>query len=205
MGVLHDADIVDERQEMIGAQARQVQLGDARRPAPWRERAGLRQHGSGCFSDGRPRERRADLPGFRACSRELLRVVEVAADRVGDGLGIAERHEEPGSRSEHVLRVPVGSRDDGAARGERERQRAGGDLLSARVRRQEDVGLREQVRDLVDGEEPIVEHDVCPEAELEGATLEHQPVSLAFATLDVGMSAAGDRVDELRIPLDHRR
>ena len=41
-------------------------------------------------------------------------------------------------------------------------------------------------------------------ARVEGTTLEHQPVALAFATLDVGMSAAGDRVDEVRIPLDHR-
>ena len=65
--------------------------------------------------------------------------------------------------------------------------------------------MREQDRDLVDGEEPIVEDDVCPESELEGTTLEHQPVALAFATLDVGMRAAGDRVDEVRIPLDHRR
>ena len=88
-------------------------------------------------------------PATRASSRSAglprvqpraFRLLEVAADRVGDGFGIAERHEQPGPRSEHVLRVPVRGRDDGAARGERERERAGGDLLPARVRRQEDVG-----------------------------------------------------------------
>ena len=64
---------------------------------------------------------------------------------------------------------------------------------------------REQSRELVDREESIVEHDVRPETELERALLEHQPVPLALATLDVGMRAAGDRVDEVRIPLDDRR
>ena len=64
---------------------------------------------------------------------------------------------------------------------------------------------REQVGELVDREEPIVEDDMGSEPELERATFEHQPIALAFATLDVGMCAAGDRVDEVRMPLDHRR
>ena len=50
------------------------------------------------------------------------------------------------ARREHVLRVPVGRRDDGAAGGDRERERAGGDLLAVAVRRHEDVGRREQIR-----------------------------------------------------------
>ena len=65
--------------------------------------------------------------------------------------------------------------------------------------------MPEEQRELVDGEESIVEHDVRSETELERTLLEHQPVPLALAPLDVGMRAAGDRVDEVRIPLDDRR
>ena len=43
VGVLHDADVVDEREQMVGAQARQMQLGDAGGPSSRRERACLRQ------------------------------------------------------------------------------------------------------------------------------------------------------------------
>src|SRR5581483_10240482 len=96
-----------------------------------------------------------------------VRVVEVVADRVGDSVGIGERHELPCAGGEHVLRVPIRGRNDGAPRGEREGQRAGGDLLTACVRRHEDVRLGEQKRELVDGEEPIVEDDVGSEAERE--------------------------------------
>jgi hypothetical protein len=37
VGVLHDPDIVGEREQMVAAQARQVQVGDPGRTAPWRE------------------------------------------------------------------------------------------------------------------------------------------------------------------------
>ena len=116
-----------------------------------------------------------------------------------------ERHEVPGARREHVLRVPVRGRDDGAAGSQCKRQRAGGDLLATRVRSQEDIGLAEEKRELVDREEAIVEHDVGPEPELEGALLEHESIPLALSALHVGMRAAGDRVHEVRIPLDDRR
>ena len=78
-------------------------------------------------------------------------------------------------------------------------------MLPARVRRQEDVGLREQVRERVDRQETIVEHDVCSEAEFEGATLEHQSVALAFTTLDVGVGTSRDRVHDVGMALDDPR
>ena len=56
---------------------------------------------------------------------------------------------------------------DGAAGGDRERERAGGDLLPVAVRRDEDVGRGEQVGQLVDGEEAVVELDVVAEAEID--------------------------------------
>ena len=74
-------------------------------------------------------------------------------------------------------RVPVGRRDDSAAGRDCECQRAGGDLLLAAIRRDEDVGCREQVGQLVDREEPVVELDVLGEIELEHAPLEHQAVA----------------------------
>ena len=87
-------------------------------------------------------------------------------------------------------RVPVRRRDDAAAGRDRERQRAGGDLLAVAVRRHEHVGRGEQVGELVDREEAVVELDVLAEIELEHAPLEHQAVPLAFAVRDVRMRAA---------------
>ena len=205
VGVLHDPDVVGERPKVIGAQAREMQLGDACGPSSGSERTGFRQDGCGSFRHGRPRERRADAPRFRLRGGELGRVVEVAADCIGDGCRIVERNDLARARCEHVLRVPVRSRDDRATRGERERQRARRDLLAARVRRQEDIRLPEEQRELVDRKESIVEHDVRPETELERTLLEPEPVPLALAPRDVGMRAAGNRVDEVRIPLDDRR
>ncbi len=53
--VLHDADVVGEREQMVGAQARQVQVGDPCRPPPRRELVGFLQDTSSCLGDGRPR------------------------------------------------------------------------------------------------------------------------------------------------------
>ena len=141
VGMLHDADVVHQRQQMVGAQAREVQLGDACGPPPGCERAGCLQHGGRRLGHGRPRERRADPPSLHLRRGQPLRLLQVAADRVGEGVGVVERHGAPGAGGEHVLCVPVGRRDDRTACGEREGQRAGGDLLAARVRCQEDVGL----------------------------------------------------------------
>ena len=81
--VLHDADVVDEREQVVGAQARELQVGDADRPAPRRELVRLAQHRGRRLGDRRPGERRADPPrlgarrgerlGLRRCSRRRRR------------------------------------------------------------------------------------------------------------------------------------
>src|SRR4029079_14824072 len=118
---------------------------------------------------------------------------------------IPERHDVPGPRCEHVLRVPVRGGDDRATGRERERQRARCDLLTTRVGSEEDVCLAEERGELVDREEPIVEYDVRAETELERALLEHESIPLTLPALHVGMRAAGDRVHDVRMSLDDRR
>src|SRR5437764_911888 len=61
-----------------------------------------------------------------------------------------------------------------------------------------------KVGELVDREEAVVELHVRAETELEHAPLEHQAVPLALSARDVGMRAAGDRVDDLGVTLDER-
>ena len=46
---------------------------------------------------------------------------------------------------------------------------------------------------------------MVPKPELGHAPLERQPVTLPLPTPDIRMGAAGDRVDDLRVPVDHRR
>ena len=71
--VLHDADVVDEGEQVVGAQARQVQIGGAERAAARRERICLLQDGRRRLRDRRPRERGTDAPGFGSSRREQLR------------------------------------------------------------------------------------------------------------------------------------
>ena len=203
--VLHDPDVVDEREQVVAAQARQMEVRDAGGPSPRRGRMAPRP---GPRQSRRPRTGHAsagtDPSRLGARGGERLGLLDVGADGGGERRRVVEGHEPACARGEHVLRVPVRGRDDGAAGGDREGQRAGGDLLAAAVRRDEHVGRREQVRDLLDREEPVVELDVVAEAELEHAPLEHQPVPLALAPRDVGVGAAGDHVGDLRVSLDDR-
>ena len=98
-----------------------------------------------------------------------------------------------------------GRRDDPAAGGEREGERAGRDLLPAAVRRDEHVGRRQQVRQLVDRKEPVVELDDLAEAELQHPLLEHHAVALALAVRDVGVRAPCNHVDDVGAALEDRR
>ena len=60
--VLHDAHVVDQREQVVGAQARQVQVADTRRAAAGRELVCLLEHDGRRLGDRRPRERGADAP-----------------------------------------------------------------------------------------------------------------------------------------------
>ena len=55
-----------------------------------------------------------------------------------NAVGVVEGHEHAGAGAEQVLGVEVRRRDDGAAGDDRERQRAGDDLLARPVRREVD-------------------------------------------------------------------
>ena len=102
-------------------------------------------------ADGRPGEVGADPARLGAGRRERARDRPTKSQTASaSAAGSANGHEAAGAGGEHVLGVPVRRRDDGAAGGDRERQRAGGDLLAVAVRRHEDVGHGEQVGELVD-------------------------------------------------------
>ena len=82
-----------------------------------------------------------------------------------------------------------------AARGEREGQRAGGDLLAVAVRRHEDVGRGEQVGSSSIDEEAVVELDVVVEPEVDNAPLEHAAgIARPRRRATCGMGAPGDHV-----------
>ena len=87
----------------------------------------------------------------------------------------------------------------------REGERARRDLLLGAVGRDEDVGCRKQIGDLVDAQEPVVELDVALETEVEHRPLERHPVALPLAMRDVGVRPAGDDVEHVRVLLDDRR
>ena len=190
---------------MVGAKARQLQIGDARAAAAWGELGRLAQHGGGRPGDRRPGERGRRSAAPRPARRRATPGCSSSRRPRRRGRPVVERHEAAGAGGEHVLRVPVRRRDDAAAGRDRERERAGSDLLPVAVRRHEHVGRREQVGELVDREEPVVELDVLAEPELEHASLEHQAVLLALAVRDVGMRAPGDHVSALGWTLEHRR
>ena len=150
--VLDDPDVVDEREQVVGAHAHELRVEAGERPAAARRQLdGLAQHRRRGLGDRRPgqlaRRSAAPRPG-RPSSRSGS--LDVAADGVRECCGVAERHELAGARREHVLRVPVGRRDDAAAGCEAEGERARGDLLAPPVRGDEDVGRCEQVGDLLD-------------------------------------------------------
>jgi hypothetical protein len=98
----------------------------------------------------------------------------------GERCGVGERHDGAGTRAEQVLRVPVRRRNDGAACGNAEGERARRDLLAVPVRGHEDVGRGEQVGDRIDAEKAIVELHMVLEAEVE--------------VLDAGPEARGEEV-----------
>ena len=124
---------------------------------------------------------------------------------VRQSVRVSEGHEAPGPRREHVLGVPVRCRDRGAARGDRERERARGDLLAVAVRRHEHVGGGEQIGQLVDREEAVVELDVVAETEIDHAALELQAVLLPLPARHPRMGSPCDQVEHLGMALDDRR
>ena len=135
---------------------------------------------------------------------QSLGLLHELADCVGQSLRVLERHEASGTRSEHVLRVPVRGGDRGATSGDSERERARSDLLAIAIRRDEHIRRREQIGQLVDREEAIVELDVIAEVEIDHASLEHETVLLTLPTCDLRMRAPGDQVQHLGVALNDR-
>ncbi len=190
---------------MVGSHAHDPLIDAGHRPAPaGRELDRLSQHGGCRLGDRGPSQLRADPPRLGACGREPLRLLDVAADGVGERGGVGERHDLAGTRAEHVLRVPVRGRDDAAAGGKAEGERPRRDLLALPIRSHEDVGFGKEVGDLVDTEEPVVELDVVLETQVEDRLLECQTVALALAMGDVRVRSSGDHVEHLGVACDDR-
>ncbi len=203
--VLHDAGVVDQRAQVIGPDVDELRVDGRNDPATRHALDRLAQHRRRRLGDGGPRELVADPPrlGPRGC--QPLRLLDVPADRRCERVGIGERHDLARTRGEEVLRVPVGGRDDGTAGGDAEAERARRDLLELVVRRHEQVGLREEVGDVVDREVAVVELDVVDEIEVDHRALERQAVSLALTSRHVRMRPARDDVDRARMALDDCR
>ena len=170
--MLHDADVVDERADVVGTRVLEPQLDNGDRRPAGGERNGLAEHGCGRRSDGGPGEAGAEPPGLRPCGGERCGMLDELADGVGERLRVGERYDSPGPGRQDVLGVPVRGRDRGAAGGDREGERTRGDLLAAAVRRDEHIGGGEQVGQLVDREEPVVERDVIAQPEIDDEPLE---------------------------------
>ena len=172
VGVLHDPDVVDEREDVIGLHVRDQRLRAGRRATSWRHRDCLLEDGGRRLRNRRPAQLGADPSCLGAGIGEDVRILDVATNRIGQRGGIVERDERSRAGRQQVLRVPVRCRDDATTGCDREGERAGGDLLLAAVRRDEHVRGREEISDLLDGQEPAVELDVVLETEIENGLLE---------------------------------
>ena len=150
-------------------------------------------------------ELRADPLCFQSRGGELLRLLDVVADRIRECLRVGERYGCACARGEDVLGIPVGGRDGGTACGKRKGERAGGDLLAVSVRGHEDVRRGEQVGELVDRQEAVVERNVALQAQVHHLALELQAILLALAPSHLRVGATRDHVQDLGVPLDDRR
>ena len=124
--------------------------------------------------DRGPRHVAAVLGPARAHRAAPRVVAQKLGDRAGDGRRIAPGHEHAPPVGQQLAGVEVRRRDHGLARAERVGQRARGDLLLLEVRRDVDVGRREELGELAVAHEPVVEDDAALDAELERAALEHE-------------------------------
>jgi hypothetical protein len=92
--VLHDPHVVDEREQMVGPHAHELRVEARDRAAAARGQLdGFLQHRRGRLRDRRPRQQGADPPRLGAGRGEPLRLVDIAADSVGERIGVAERHD----------------------------------------------------------------------------------------------------------------
>ena len=179
-GVLDDPDVVDERPEVIRPDGRELQLDDRDRHRRGAGGSCLLEDDRRLGGDRRPGEIGSEALRLRARRGERLGALDEVADRLLDRLDVVERNERPRAGGEHVLREQVRRGDRGATGGKGEGQRTRRDLLRVAVRRQEDVRRVQQVGQLGDGEEAVVELDVIRDPEVDGTTLEKEPILLSF-------------------------
>jgi hypothetical protein len=90
--VLDDADVVDEREQVVGAHAHELRVAPSKGPAAARRQLdGFKQDGCGRFGHGGPGELCADPPCLGPGGGEAVRIVHVAADGLRERRRIAER------------------------------------------------------------------------------------------------------------------
>ena len=200
-----------------GAQVPQIQRRQAADPPGQRRRleghprvAGLPANGAREAlvvepGDGGPLHAAAVAGGAAAERVAPLVVGQEIADGDADGIGIAIRHQHAPVVRQHLARVDVGRRDDGAARSHRVGQRARGALFGIQVGRDVDIGGAEELVQLVLFDEAVVEHHVLVDAELSGPRFEHQTIGLALGILHVRMGGAQHDVDRGRAARHDRR
>ena len=170
VGVLDDADVVDQGEQVVEAGARGSVAGGAACSTP---AGGPSATASASTSErlaarpaarrARRRRRRASVAGSRSSSSgSSSRSSTAAACAAASSNGTST----PAPGAEQVLRVVVRRRDHRAAGDDGEGQRAGDDLLARPVRRQVEVGGGQQHRQLGLGEEAVEEVHVLGQVEL---------------------------------------
>ena len=145
---------------------------------------------------------RVGLPAHGVSARL---VAQEAADLLGDGAGIAERHEGAAAVGQQFLGVPVGRRDDRLAAAEGVGERAGGDLRRFQVGGEVDVGGGDELDQFVPFDEAIVEDDVLAHAEVARHPFQAEPVGFALLADEIRMRGAEDDVDDVGELADHLR
>ena len=130
--VLDDPDIVDQGEQVIGADQRRRGEIPGRRAVDRVPTAGqsLGQDVQGAAADRRPGQAGADPPRLLGRRGQLRRVVQQSVDGPGHGVRIVEWHQHSGARGQQVLGVVVGRGHHGATGHHGESQGTRNDLLA---------------------------------------------------------------------------
>ena len=216
-GVLEDAGAITHPHHVIEPWRRQVVR--AARQCPTTERSARR-----CFA-----VRAGVLEGLQipACHRrpdhlasqpvrglpgslQQHRIIQILANSLRDGFGIAEWHEDAAAIREQFLRMPVGRGDNCLPCTKDVSQRAGSDLCLVQIRRHVDVCGTDEFLEVIKRDKAVVEDDVLFHTAIIRQSLQSETVTLALSCNQVRMRGPEHEIDDvwmsahdLRQSLDH--